>query len=407
MDFEGDAEAVGEDLGEGGGVALAVVERAGDDGHGAVGLEAEAAHFGHRGGGDFEVLADATAAELAAGAALGAAGGEAVPVGECQGAVEDGGEIAAVVVHAGGGGVGHLLGLDVVAAAELDAVDAHLGGGGLDQALHVVVALRPAGAAVGADGSGVGEDAAGADLNQLGGVDADGVLGGVDGGRDRGGVAEVGAEVSIDLKAYGEELAVLVEGELGVGFVIAAVAVGEEALGALVSPLHRAAELFGGEEEAGVLGVDRGLHAEGAADIAGEDVDLLRGDAEDAHEALLHAEDALAAEAERVAAGGRVEGAEGGAGLHGGDHDPTVAEGETGHVRGAGEGVGNGGGVAVVIAQDDVAGGVVMDERGAGGDGLAGGGDGGEGSMSSRTVSAASRAALAVSATTQTTGSPT
>ena len=68
--LERDAELLGQHLRERRGVALAVVERAGDDGDGAVGLEADAAHLLRRRRGDFEEAADAEAAHLAALAAL-------------------------------------------------------------------------------------------------------------------------------------------------------------------------------------------------------------------------------------------------------------------------------------------------------------------------------------------------
>jgi len=82
---------------------------------------------------------------------------EAVPVGDFQGLVEDRSELTRIVVHAGRRLVGHLRGRDVVAAAQLDAVDARLARGGVDQPLHVVVALGPAGAAIGADRRSVGK----------------------------------------------------------------------------------------------------------------------------------------------------------------------------------------------------------------------------------------------------------
>ena len=66
-------------------------------------------------------------------------------------------EVAAVVGRARRRVFRASLRRDMVAAAQLDAVDAHLGGGGVDQPLHVVVALRPPGAAIGADRRRVGD----------------------------------------------------------------------------------------------------------------------------------------------------------------------------------------------------------------------------------------------------------
>ena len=70
MRVERHAELLGQHLREGRGVALAVIERAGDDGHSAVVVEADAAHLGGAGGGGLEVAADAEPAQLAALLAL-------------------------------------------------------------------------------------------------------------------------------------------------------------------------------------------------------------------------------------------------------------------------------------------------------------------------------------------------
>ena len=213
--LEGNAELIGQHLGEGGGVALAVIERAGDDGHGAVRLEAYAAHLGAGRRGDFEILADAAATNLAARGTFGLAGGKSVPIGGDQCVIEDRGEVAAVIDHGGGRGVGHLVGRDVVAATQLYLVDAHLARGGVDQALHVVVAFGAAGAAIGANGRGVGHHAARGDLDQRRAIDADGVLHRVHRRRNGGAVGEHGAKIGPAGDAQREEDAVLVQRQLG------------------------------------------------------------------------------------------------------------------------------------------------------------------------------------------------
>ena len=98
-------------------MALAVIERAGDDRDGAVGLEADAAHLLVGGRRDLEIAADPDAAQQAAlpGGAL--AGGETLPVGTLERLAEHGGKIARVVGHAGGGRVGQLARRDLVAPA--------------------------------------------------------------------------------------------------------------------------------------------------------------------------------------------------------------------------------------------------------------------------------------------------
>ena len=62
-------------------MALAVVERAGDDRDRTVRLEANAAHLGRGRGGHFQILADAAAAQLAPSAAFGPASGKPGTIG--------------------------------------------------------------------------------------------------------------------------------------------------------------------------------------------------------------------------------------------------------------------------------------------------------------------------------------
>ncbi len=153
-----DAELAAQHLGERRGVALAVVERAAQHGDGAVGLEAHAAIFLGRRSGDLEVGADAAAAQLVLRAALGLALVEALPVGGCQRLVEHGGELAGIVVHGRRRLVGHLRGRDSgCGGAARPCRCPSRARARVDQALHVIVALGAAGAAIGADRRGVGE----------------------------------------------------------------------------------------------------------------------------------------------------------------------------------------------------------------------------------------------------------
>ena len=205
--------------------------------------------------------------------ALGLALVEALPVGGGQRLVEHGGELARIVVHARRRLVGHLAGRDVVAPAQLDPVDAHLARRRVDQPLHVVVGLGPAGAAIGADRRGVGEHHLGVHLHRRRRVDVDQVLHRVGGRRHRR--IDVGAGIAGAGEPHGEEAAVLVERQLGDALVVAAVMVAQEALGALVGPLHRPAERLRRQQQRAVLGIDLRLHAERAADIAGQHAHLV------------------------------------------------------------------------------------------------------------------------------------
>ena len=80
--------------------------------------------------------------------------------------------------------------------------------------------------------------------------------------------------------AQREELAVLVERELGVRDVVAAVRVGEERLAALGGPLDRAVDVLRRPDHRGLFGVQVDLRAEAAADVGRDHAHLVLGQAE-------------------------------------------------------------------------------------------------------------------------------
>ena len=175
--LERQAEPVGQHLGEGRGVALAVVEGAGDQGDPAVLLEADAAHLRVGGGGDLEIAGEAAPAQPAARLAIAGAVRKSPPSRPWRGRprarprnrrCRSSSPEAAVA--------GHRAGRDQVLAPQLDRVVAGLARGGVDQPLHDVVRLRPAGAAIGADRHGVGERAPGPDRDHRRPVEARQVL---------------------------------------------------------------------------------------------------------------------------------------------------------------------------------------------------------------------------------------
>ena len=190
----------------------------------------------------------------------------------------------------------------MVAPAQFQPVDLHLGRGGVDQPLHVVVALRPAGAAIGGDMRGVGEHAFGRDLDQRRAIDALHVLDRVLGRRHRPDLGEEAAHIAEARQPHRQKIAVGVERKLGVDAMVAAVAVGDETARALVGPLHRPAERARRMQHADIFGERRGLHPERAADIAGDDAHLLGLDIEQRRDIGPHAEHALRAGVEREAA---------------------------------------------------------------------------------------------------------
>ena len=293
---------------------LAEVERAGEEGDAArifpFVLEADRARFLVRRRGALEVAADAEAAQLAALPRLFFSFWKARPVARFQGALQHLGELSGVIHLPRGGLVGHLVGPHVVAPAQLDAVDAELGRRLVDEALHVIVRLGPAGAAVSRHRRGVGEHELRRHVQQRRAVDAHRVLHRVVGRHHRRRGADVGAEVAVAGDAQREEAPVRVEGELGGHLVVAPLLVGDEASRALVGPLHRAPQRPRRVREAHVLRVDRALHAEGAADLPGAHAHLVLGYAENVGELVAHAEHALARRHESEAAARGVVGAD-------------------------------------------------------------------------------------------------
>ena len=238
------AETVGDDLREGGLVALAVRVRAGEHRDGAGGMHADLARFeqagaraerardgGGRDAAGFDVGGVADAAQLAVLHRVFFPRRKTGDVGQLQRRLQRRIVVAGVVLQRDRRLIRELA--DEVAPAQLRRVDLQLARGGLDQALDDVGRLRPSRAAVGIDRRGVGEHRGhfAVDLRR-------GVLAGEqrrvqDGRNARSEGREVGAEVGGGLHAHGEELAVLVERELGHRDVVAAVRVGQERLGAV------------------------------------------------------------------------------------------------------------------------------------------------------------------------------
>ena len=143
-----------------------------------------------------------------------------------------------------GGGLERQVALaDHVALAQLDAVDAELGCGKVEHALDVVVALGPAGAAIGGDERRVGEHAFGRHFDQRRAVDAGDVLDLVAGRQQRAELREIAAHVAIAGQAQREDVRVLVERDFDHHVLRAAMMIGHEAAGALVGPFHRAPKL--------------------------------------------------------------------------------------------------------------------------------------------------------------------
>ena len=86
---------------------------------------------------------------------------------------------------------------------------------------------------------------------------------------------QVAADVDREIDLQRREAAIAVHAQFGVDGDVATMVVGKEAFPTLRDPAHRAAELARGIEHEHVLGVSTALHAERAADILGDDADLI------------------------------------------------------------------------------------------------------------------------------------
>ena len=184
--------------------------------------------------------------------------------------------------------VGELVGLDEVGRPHLGAVLAEVGRDRVHRALHDEAALRPSGAAVGRDDDGVGverlEDHA--VVGRLVGAEQ---LGRGD-DRDDEAVRRVGAVVVPELDVEPEQPPVVVEADLDVVLLGALVGRGDEVLAPVLGELHRPPERHGRQRDEELLGprvVD--LHAEAAADVGGDHVDLGEVEAELGGHAAAHA----------------------------------------------------------------------------------------------------------------------
>ncbi len=333
-----DAELVGKDLAERRRVALAVIVGADRERHRAGRVEANLGVLDQARIRGLDRARHAEPAQLAAAARLGAAGGEAGIVGEDQAILEVLAEVAAVVGVDQRRLVGHRLGRDHVAPAQLGAIDLELARGEIDHGLDHIGRLRPAGAAVGAGHHRVGQH-----RRRLGGDRRDHIGAGehADVVGRRSGIAVgivVGADVREVAHREGEEAAVRVERELGLGDVVAAMLVGLQTFAALGNPFHRPADEARRERSEHVFRIEPALHAEAAADILGDDAELglrllehLRRDGAPDHVRALHGA------AQRGAAVARGVFGDAAARLHGVGGEPVDHHAVTDHVRRGGE----------------------------------------------------------------------
>ncbi len=341
------AEPVAEHLGISGLVPLPVrlgADRGLDD---AVAADADVGEFlGRAATGDLDIISDPAAVAQPLGGRRRLARGEPGPVGARQRLVEHGGEVADVEGQAEPVGVRQLVGAEQVAAADLVGADPQLARRRLEQALHDVRCLGPAGAAIGVDRRGVGDDAVDEVVDRRDAVHpAEDAPAGNRLDR-RAELRLIGAEVAPRLDLQRGDQPVGVEADGAVADHRPAVGVGLEGVAPLAGPLDRPAEVARGVQHQPVFGIEEGLHAEAAADVAGADAHLPRLDAHDAGQHLLRAGDALPAEVEGEAVA-LVPMADRGANLHRRRRDAVLDDAQPRDVGGGGEA----GGGLVGVAQ--------------------------------------------------------
>ena len=234
--LERHAELVRDDLRERGFVALAVAVRAGGDGDGAGHVHAHFAHFKQTHAGaqgkrhlrgreaaGFNVAGEADAALLAVRFGFRPAVGKAGVVRVGEGFVQTRVVVAGVVGEGDGGFVRKVARLDEVAAAQIRGIHADFPRRGFHQPFHHVGGFRPAGASVRIHRRGVGEQRLHLHMDGrrlvLAGQQRAVKVGG-HAGCERG---KVGAHVGFGFHAQTEKLAILGQGEFGVGGVVAPV----------------------------------------------------------------------------------------------------------------------------------------------------------------------------------------
>ena len=276
--------------------------------------------------------------------------------------VEIGGEPAAVDGDAERTAIGKVA--DQIAPPQLDRVDAEPARRQLDQPLGQVVGLGFAGAAIGVDRHGVGEDAAHAHEHRRDGIDA------AHRGRRRVGRAaravgrHVSAEIGHRLDIERKEPAVGVERQPPLGPVVAALRRGEKILAALADPFDRAAEPPRRPQHQHPFGIEEILHPEPAADIGRADADALGRHVEDRiGELVAQAVHALARQHQIEAVARLVIAADRGTRLDRHDDQPVVDELDLDDMRGARHRGGDRRLVAALVTVGEVAGRLVPQQR--------------------------------------------
>ena len=188
--------------------------------------------------------------------------------------LQRGGVVAGIVVEAGGGGEGELIGRDEVLEADLGGIHFQFGGEDIDHALDAVGGFGAARAAIGVGRNAVGEDADDLRLDVAEVVEArhhEHAERG-DGGREQ---LVVSAEILNDFELQAEDGAVAFGGDFVVIDVAAAVDGGQEVFAAGFDPFDGLADLHGDEGHERFFGIDVELAAEAAADFGRDEAEAV------------------------------------------------------------------------------------------------------------------------------------
>ena len=161
--------------------------------------------------------------------------------------------------------VGHLLGPDEIAAADLGAVKAHLARHPVEQSFHGEGRLRVAGAAHRRHRHLVGQRQPYVHPERRDLVKQGERFGGIL--RDVDAARGVGAVIVDDRTADAEDARLGVDGDLDLPVLVAFLGGGDEMLAPVLDPLDRASQQQGGHRHHGVLGIDHELGPEAAADL--------------------------------------------------------------------------------------------------------------------------------------------
>ena len=272
-------ELVGDQLGEHGGVALPLRGEAGGDLDLAGGLDVDVRTFVGTDAGALDVAGEADAHLSSLRRHLRLVRRELVPADQGLDLLQQRGIVAGVVLQLAAVLEDQavvereLVGLDEVDRPHLGAVLAEVRRDRVHRPLHRVAALRSPGPTVGSDHHRVGVERLEDHPVVLRLVGAE-QLGRGDDRHDQP-VRREGAVVVPEVHAQAVQPPVVVEAHLDVVHLRALVCRGDEVLAPVLGELHRPAEGARGERDEQLLGprvVD--LHAEAAADVGGDHVDL-------------------------------------------------------------------------------------------------------------------------------------